>query len=186
MENKTIYAGRVSPERKAAPMTTESAGLQKSDIFNDDYFNEIIVKGNENYPEYNGDLFYRVNLMVSFIVDNLYDSGYYRESITEISSESDYKKAAEWLSDNYKMENHKVWTVEETKNFLSVARDVEKFGRTECYKADNYCEDLIAVLLSLYTEDVWEWAAIQGDIYYKWNRIYYPKDKYTDKDLELV
>lgn len=167
MENAKIYARQVNPE------------WQETDIFDDEYYKDIIVKGNRNFYDHNTDLLDDIDN----VAEDIYNIADF-EGVSGLSTETDYIKVAAELSTCYATEHHTVWTEEEARRFMECDKKREH-GMYYGYKCGEDPERYTAEMLSIYTGEKWEWATIRGCAQREWQTIYYPAEKYSVEDIEI-
>lgn len=168
MENVKIYARQINPD------------YQDANIFDDDMYTDIIVKGNNSFGEHNTDLLD----IIDDISEDIYNFAE-SENITDFAAEADYEKVAEWLSDHYSTEKHPHWTVEELKRFIVLADTAINSALKGYSKVENSPENCNATMLSIYTGEKWETSTISGCCQSDWQTIYYSTEAHSDKDIEI-
>lgn len=166
MENTKIYARQVNPE------------YQDSCIFDDEYYNDIIIKGNKDFLDRNTDLLNDID----DVEEDIYNIAEF-ENISDFATEADYAKIAAELSSCYTTEYHSAWTVDEVKRFITLAD--KRANSMSGYKRGEEPEIYTAEMLSIYTGIKWEWTIISGCCQSEWQIIYYPVGKYSDKNIDI-
>lgn len=171
MRNTKIYARQVNPE------------YQDAYIFDDEYFNELIVAGNDRFCERNEDLLNEIDNAAEDIYNFVYELTEH-DTIEELT-EVDCVQISEWLSEHYTTEKHTSWTIEELKRFIS-AFDEREEARYNGYRLISKSpENLTAAMLSIYTGEKWECATIRGCSQSEWQTVYYSTEKYDKEDIEI-
>ncbi len=171
MKNIKIYARQVNPE------------IQDSDILNDEYYNDLIIKGNKDFYEHNTDLLDEIDDAAEDIYNFVYEFTE-NDCIAELS-EANYEEIAEWLSEHYVTEKHNTWTAEELKRFISAYKERDNSRYNGYSLGSKSPENYTAIMLTIYIGEKWEYSTISGCCQSEWQTVYYPTEEYSEKDIGI-
>lgn len=153
-----IYARQVAPEYQRSPF-----------VFNEDFFNNIAVCGNDHYYTYAPEIFKTVKCVLddgnlADIIDNFKDYSYCYDTITDAII--DFLPPVK--------RKYSINAINALKKLVS--------EYTTCSVDDE--KRILCSVLTIMTGEKWSWQTIEGNTQTEWNNIYYPVDKWTREALK--